>query len=240
MAELFGEAAHLWWSPVDAAPSAEWLKRCAELLDPAETERWQRYRFAKDRNLFVIAHATLRRVLGAEMDVAPELLRFRQGVHGRPELVGPGAGRGLRFNLSHTLGMVVIVVAQGIDCGVDVEDCAREVAIESLARRQFAACEAADVLARSGADQRHKFFEYWTLKESYIKAIGLGLAAPLDRFSFAIEAAISIRFEAPLRDDAAAWQFRLTKLNKNYQVAVALRRGTGQDRFLRIRQLTFD
>ena len=235
-----GAAVQLWWYAVEQTPDAALLARCASLLDEQEAARWQRFRRAEDRNLFVIAHAGLRRVLGRCLGLAPETLCFRDGAYGRPELTGPGAGRDLRFNLSHTAGMVVIVVVDAIACGVDVEDERREVAIDSLTRRCFAPCEAADIRARSGADQRRRFFEYWTLKESYIKAIGLGLATPLKKLSFVLGDPISIRFEAPLRDDPAAWQFRLTKLNKNFRVAVALQTGSGQDPFVTIRQLTLD
>ena len=92
---------------------------------------------------------------------------------------------GLRFNLSHTDGLVVCLVAVEREIGVDVEHTARagSVGIE-IAERFSSPSEVAELRSLPFADQRSRFFDYWTLKEAYIKARGLGLHLPLDQFSF--------------------------------------------------------
>ena len=76
--------------------------------------------------------------------------------------------------------------------------------LDDLPERHFAPDEVRDLRALPAADQARVFFDYWTLKEAYIKARGLGLALPLDQFAFALPPA---RRRPPLRagfdDDAA-------------------------------------
>jgi len=72
------------------------------------------------------------------------------------------------------------------DCeiGIDVENITRTVDTAELAPSVFAPAELADFREAGLEDQRERFFSYWTLKESYIKARGMGLSLPLDAFWF--------------------------------------------------------
>jgi 4'-phosphopantetheinyl transferase len=109
------------------------------------------------------------------------------------------------------------------DIGLDVEALSREPAIE-LARRFFSAREA-DQLARTPIDGRAtRFLEYWTLKEAYVKARGLGLSLPLDRFSVynTTHNTWGISFEAPLNDDPARWWLRSFRVGTTHQAALAI------------------
>lgn len=213
------------------------LARCAQLISADERARAERYLADKDRHLSLIAHAQLRRILSRYADVAPQDWRFVKGEKGRPELASGQTGRPLRFNLSHTQGLLAVVVSLGFDCGIDVEPLDRQVDIESLAKRQFAAAECADVMALQGTERQRRFFEYWTLKESYIKAIGQGLATPLKAFCLQLGEPIRIEFEASLSDDPSAWQFALARPFGSHQLALALRRGDATEQLLRISQV---
>ena len=70
------------------------------------------------------------------------------------------------------------------------------------------------------------FFDYWTLKEAYIKARGLGLALPLGQFTFirTPDAAPAIAFAPELHDDPASWQFAQFWPTRDHRMAVAVRR----------------
>jgi len=197
---------------------------CETLLAPEETERLQRLRVPSVRRELLASRALVRNVLSRYAGVTPADWRFVRGSHGRPEIAPVHGVTPLRFNLSHTRGMLVVAVAHGHDVGVDVESTTRDVGDARLAERFFAAREAADVVAREGDDRRERFFAYWTLKEAYIKARGLGLAIPLDQFWFDLEPGPPrIGLDPALADDPSWWRFDRWRQGPRHALALAVR-----------------
>ena len=78
-------------------------------------------------------------------------------------------------------------------------------------------------------EQLDRFFLYWTLKESYIKARGMGLVIPLSHFSFLFENAISIAFDPRLEDDPESWQFTALSYSRRHAVAASFRCKAGEE-----------
>jgi 4'-phosphopantetheinyl transferase len=201
-------------------------RRVTTWLAAGERERLERFRVEDARTQFAIAHVLLRGVLSRYADVAPADWAFAAGPHGRPEIAAPRQWVGrLRFNLSHTRGLVACGVTLGRDLGVDVERTDRVAHVESVARRFFAPSEAELVLAAAEVERRRRFFELWTLKEAYVKARGLGLALSLQSFAFRLDAAAPRLERTPADDDPAAWQFDLQHRETGHVVAVAARGG---------------
>jgi 4'-phosphopantetheinyl transferase len=201
------------------------------LLTTDEWQRAQRFYQVADRERFVIGRALARTMLSQYADVTPADWDFAIDDRGRPHLgVRPAGAPDLRFNLSHTPGLVACAVTVGREVGVDVEQIGRRLVHDTIPERFFSAREVADLRARPEAEQRPLFFDYWTLKESYIKARGLGLALPLGQFSFICAPGQSptIEFAPELHDDPASWQFAQFWPTAEHRMAVAVRR-SGQD-----------
>src|SRR5262249_53867928 len=133
---------------------------------------------------------------------------------------------GLSFNISHTHSLIVLGVTQGRELGIDVENVVDRAAPLDVAGRYFAPQEVAVLSAAPKQEQQHRFFEYWTFKESYIKARGMGLSLPLDKFSFHYphDRAVEIAIDAELADDAARWQFWQFRPTPEYLVALCAER----------------
>jgi 4'-phosphopantetheinyl transferase len=165
------QSVHLWYALSDEA-EAEAASR--QLLSDEELRRYDRLLLPEARHRFAVAHTLVRSVLSLYADVEPQAWRFSTGPHGKPEIAHPGGLPPLRFNLSHTAGLSACAVTLDRDIGVDVEMTGRRVARMEIARRFFAPQEAAAVEA-----EPERFFDYWTLKEAYIKATGRGLSMPL-------------------------------------------------------------
>jgi 4'-phosphopantetheinyl transferase len=192
------------------------------LLTADEVARLQRYVFERDREIFLATRVLVRTTLSRYRPIAPRDWRFVAGGHGRPELIGDHAD--LRFNLSNTHGLIACAVAHDTDVGVDVERIARAAPLD-VADRFFAPSEVAALRALAPQAQGRRFFDYWTLKESYIKARGLGLSLPLARFAFRFaDAGVpEIDIDPALGDEGSRWQFEQRLATSEHLVSVCVR-----------------
>lgn len=227
--------AHLWVArPADLEASAEALA----LMAPDESARQKRFIFPEHRHEFLATRVLVRRVLGRYLGVPPESLRFVQNEHGRPELDAPPSP--LRFNLSNTPGLVVCLVSAHHEVGVDTELRTRAPSILDIASTVFAEAELRELLALSGDARAERAVTLWTLKEAYIKARGMGLAIPLDHFSFQLSPGlpVGIAFDPRLDDDPTSWQFEQIRPTASHLVSVAIRRKNEADLRLVVRRVT--
>jgi 4'-phosphopantetheinyl transferase len=152
------------------------------IVTPDERARSARFVFDRDRDAFLAARAQLRVALAQVTGRSPRSFVFVIGPQGKPDLDRLVDGRRLAFNVSHVHALVTCAVAWERAIGVDVESFERDPPLE-VAERFFAAPEAAELRALPDAEQRAAFYEYWTLKESFIKAVGTGLSMPLHDFA---------------------------------------------------------
>lgn len=227
---------HLWQVNPDEITQPELLNKYKDLLSDDEQKKQQRYKFSHDRHDALITRAFVRDLLSYYADMAPSDWRFEKGEKDKPEILNPPLP--LRFNLSHTKGLIICAVTLEDDIGCDVEDTTRSNDVLAIANRYFSAIETNELFSLPTEQQRNRFFDYWTLKESYIKAWGLGLAIPLKDFSFSIsdthiekitpftiKNTISLNFAEHRVDNANKWRNWLLYPNGNEQhrIAIALR-----------------
>ncbi len=231
MSALGPNDVHLWLAFYGQAGDA--LDAMLPLLSEAELAQGERYRAADDRLRYLVTRALARTVLSRYADVAPSAWRFAANAHGRPEIAAHAAAAdGLRFNLSHTRGLIAMAVGRRRELGVDVECLnARQVSLR-LAQRFFSPDEASALsqACQGGmVDSQLRLMEYWTFKEAYIKARGQGLNFPLDRFSVVFPDAASARLEIDpaLEDDPARWYLAQYRPAPDYLLALCAERQGG-------------
>lgn len=214
----------------DAPALGERLASYETLLTPDELRRAERFFRQAARERFVIGRALARTMLSRLAPVSPRDWDIRLDGYGRPELASRPAGTpDLRFNLTHTDGLVACAVAVGREVGLDAEAVDRRLVHDGIPERFFSPREVADLRALPREEQDLAFFDYWTLKEAYIKARGLGLALPLRHFSFVRRPGQppSIEFAPELPDDPSSWQFAQFWPTPRHRMAVAIRRRGG-------------
>lgn len=205
---------HVHVTTVEEARQTGALGRYLAQLTDEERARHARMRADPRGDEFLVGRALLRHAL-ARHGVAGA---FIVGAHGRLEM----AGAGVSFNLSHAGGLVVCAVADSL-VGIDVEKMDEGRTEPAVWESHFAPPEVAALTALPEEQRCDRFFQYWTLKEAYIKARGLGLAIPLRDFWFLIEGeTIRIAFAPSLQDDPARWQFAQRRLGADHMLAVAL------------------
>jgi len=216
------------------------LSRLRELLSDAERLQQQRFYFADDRKRYLVTRALVRTVLSQYVAVAPADWVFSANQYGRPEIANPnGEGGGLSFNLSHSRGLIALGVTQRRELGVDCENVlVRQVSI-GIADRFFAPTEVAELAGVQEDQRQDRFFEYWTFKESYIKARGMGLSIPLDQFSFEYphERGVRITIQPELADDAGRWCFWQFRPTPEHLLAICAERLEGAPPTLTIRKV---
>lgn len=217
----------LWFTFYDDIRDQRLLAEYARLMTEEETAQQQRFYFDKDRHRYLVTRAMVRAVLSRYAPIESAAWRFSKGSHGRPAIENDHpAARGLNFNLSHTDGLIMLGVTRGQELGVDTENLQRRRVCIDVAERFFSADEVAELHATAAAAQHERFFHYWTLKESYIKARGLGLSIPLDQFGFHFpsRAEVDIRMDATLGDSAARWRFWQLRPAPHYIAALCVER----------------
>lgn len=223
--KLQGNEIHLHFSWPDQITDDGLLHRYRSLLAEDELVQMERFYFARHRHQYLITRALIRTSLSCYHQVDPSEWQFAKNGYGKPEISHPDKPRPVRFNISHADGLIMCGMVWDVDIGVDVEDRQRSTraALDSLSS-YFSKPEIHNLQSLPSDRQNSRFFDYWTLKESYIKARGKGLSIPLDKFSFHFrENALSeFRVHADLNDDPGNWQFWRTPVSDRYQVAVAV------------------
>jgi 4'-phosphopantetheinyl transferase len=190
----------VWLAGLD--PGVAVVDGLVAVLSADERERAARFHFRRDAMRWIVARATLREILGACLQLEPAAVAFTYGKKGKPALTGSPAPADLEFSVSHSSDLAAYAVTAGAPVGVDVERLRAVDQMETIAERTFSRRECAVLRGLPGALRPTGFFNCWTRKEAYIKALGEGLSYPLDRFS------VSLAPDAPARlesvDDAPA------------------------------------
>jgi 4'-phosphopantetheinyl transferase len=176
--QLKGGEVHLWVVQLEA--SEKNLARAMALLAGDEVERAERFRFERHRRAYVLGRAALRVLLGSYLGLEPAAIAFTYGPQGKPALAD--AACSVRFNASNSGQLAAFVFTDACEIGVDLEQHRALHDLEGIARRFFSPDEAAELLGLPAADRAAAFFNCWTRKEAYIKAMGGGLSIPLDSF----------------------------------------------------------
>lgn len=203
------------------------LSICWSVLNTEERLRHGKFRFRRDRFQYLMTRGMVRWVLSQHLRVPPKDLEFSNNIWGKPEILRP-YGNPLRFNATNTRGMVACVVALDHSVGVDVEDTTRLGMIVDIAKRFFSRSEVAELLALPAEVQRERFFDYWTLKEAYIKGRGMGLSLPLHKFSIVHDPmSAPIVVAQPDIDDGKRWQLHLSSPTPQHRLAAAVCVGDG-------------
>jgi 4'-phosphopantetheinyl transferase len=220
---MAGDRIELYIGLIEAIGTEEILEACRALLSPEEHHRAGRFVQERHRRPYIFAHGLLRFALSNwEPAVAPADWSFVADRHGRPFVAGPIVAKPIHFSLSHTEGCVACVISRVEAVGVDVERVEQRDSLWATAQHVFAAEEIATMRGLPPGAFIERFFDYWTLKEAYLKARGLGLRLPLDQFAMELSGAtIAINFTGEIDDDAQRWYFTSCAPSAQHRLAIA-------------------
>ena len=157
---------------------AEAADASAAVLSYDERQRAGRFAGDRERRRFTVARARLRELLGARLALAPDAIELEYAAGGKPRL-HPRFGSDLRFNVSHHQDVAAFAFANGREVGIDVEGVRRLADADAIAALAFSPREHRTYLALPPEQKPLAFFNCWTRKEAFVKALGEGLRHPL-------------------------------------------------------------
>jgi 4'-phosphopantetheinyl transferase len=146
------------------------------VLDSHEKMRAEKFKTPQLQQRYVAAHGRLRHTLAQYLSVSPESIRIENAAQGKPHLVDYPE---LAFNLSHTGDSLLIAVAKNCQLGVDIEQCKPRDNLAAFVQKCFSVEEATYWHQLPEAEQNCQFYQFWTRKEAFVKATGLGIALGL-------------------------------------------------------------
>ena len=170
---LSKDVVHIWRADLNLPESQ--IRSLAKTLAPDEHNRANRFYFERDRKHFIAGRGILRSILGRYLNLEPAQLEFSYGSRGKPALANLGMGETLSFNLSHSHELAIYAIAHTSLVGIDLEHIRPMDKVEQLVKRFFSAREYAVICSLSDDQKQEAFFQAWTCKEAYLKAIGDGL-----------------------------------------------------------------
>lgn len=165
---------HLWRASL--ALDSTLYHQLVSTLTPDERQRAERFYRQEHQSRFVACRAFLRAILGHYLDRAPEQIQFCYGSHGKPAIEQSINSLGLEFNLSHSENIALYAIALHHRTGIDLEAIRPVSDLEQLSKRFFAPQEHLAIQSLPVDERLHGFFQYWTLKEAVLKAVGDGLS----------------------------------------------------------------
>lgn len=240
-----GHDIDIWLTYYDEVAEGSQLAGLRSFLSEDEVARESRFYFAEDRKRYVVTRAMVRMVLSRYARIDPRRWVFSKNDYGRPAIADAMAdadadARGLCFNLSHTRGLIALAVTRGRELGIDVENVATRAVSLDVAEHFFSRTEVAELSCVAPERQQDRFFEYWTLKESYIKARGIGLSLPLDGFSFDFpqQAGVRIRITPELQDRDDRWSFWQYRPSPDHLMAICAERSADDAPAILMRKFT--
>jgi|SRR5579863_336323 len=175
------DLADVWTVVLDRpSPERDVFRQC---LSSDELQRAIRFRFAHDRNHFIVARAALRTILAFYSGVRKDQIAFEYGPFGKPTLASNSAsGIELQFNVSHSHGIALVAVSRSCPLGIDIERDSPTCSLESIAKAAFSPEEAKSLAAA----RPRALLQHWTCKEAYVKAQGVGLSRDPGQFQIVI------------------------------------------------------
>ncbi len=211
---------HIWQISLDQKDKS--VNKLLGLLDVKEKSKAVKFKFEKDLRTYIVSHGAMREILSLYLETRLRNIEFETNSYGKPFL--RGGKKDICFNLSHSHELALLAITKSRRIGVDIEFIRPEFAAEAIAEHIFSPLEIEVLRNLPKALQTRAFFDCWTRKEAFIKAVGKGLSYPLKDFSVAFSP-----FEKPglvAHENTAVtienWQIIELEIGGNYAAAMAI------------------
>lgn len=180
-------------------------------VDEEKKIKISKFVYKEDAYRTLIGDVLIRSMVCEKLKMSNKQISFYINEYGKPFINNTTR---VHFNVSHAGEWVLCVLSNG-EIGIDIE---RIQPIDlDIAKYYFSEVEYMDLQKKDGVDKIYYFFDLWTLKESYIKARGMGLSIPLKDFCIRV-ANDGITLSG--KEINKNWFFKQYEFDQPYKVSV--------------------
>ncbi len=189
------------------------LNELCLLVDEEKKDKIKKFVNKKDKIRSLVAEILIRTIIIENLKINNKYIKFNKNKQGKPYLKNH---LNFNFNISHS-GEYVLCGIDNKDIGVDVEEI-KNINIIEIAQNYFTTKEFEYIVSCDVEFQLNRFYEIWTLKESYIKCYGQGLSIPLTSFSIEVDQCKNIKVVR--NNEYEEHAFKLFDIVQGYKIAV--------------------
>ena len=193
---------HIWTISLDT--SKDQIERLRSVLSPAERKKALYYKFESVQYGYIVTQAVLRMLLSAYLEIKPADIKI--GVHkkGKPFLINDAS---VFYNISNSHDLCVYAFSRDAEVGIDIEKIRDLPDIDQLIEKKLTSREK-KYFQKDPDNRLTRFFQFWTFKESYLKAIGEGMRLTPENLEFSLEDETIRLRSVKYGFDAVDWQFK--------------------------------
>lgn len=222
------ETAHIWRVPLDASLTGTLVSRCRKLLAPEEIERAQAFQSPAKGNQFILYRGALRILLSRYTRYGAGRIRYTYGPHGKPGLSHPRlfpSGTDLEFSVSNAGDFALIGITRDQHFGIDIEEIRPIADANDQVSRFFSTNEQKELAALPSAHRLHGFFNAWSRKKAFVRALGEGFAQTMPRTEVTLKPGTPPRLKrhALLPGDESRWMMFAFEPAPGYTAAIAIK-----------------
>lgn len=205
----------IWSISLDA--DEKFRNACKNALDEKGRKRIDYFKFKQVQESYIISQGGLRLLLSHYLGIPPKEIQIGKLSKGKPYSID---NPNLCFNMSNSGRKVVYAFSMDEDVGIDLEKIRELPDLDELIEKNYIPSER-DYINKLPEQRQYRFFQFWTIKEAYLKAIGVGMRIPPDNIAFSIqngEYKLQSIHGVPLGFEQSDWIFNPFTLENNKYV----------------------
>jgi len=211
---LSGNDVHIWFARLDQPLIC--VEKFAQILSTEELAKASNFHFVRDKDRFIVSHGLLRTILANYINIEPKQLSFSYTINGKPYLTTKfSTDDDLIFNMSHSYNVALYTIVLNRRIGVDLEFIRDIKNIDQITEFFFSKSDKMMINMLPEKQKKEAFFNIWTRKEAYIKAIGGSLLTDLDK-------PIGLLHAEEKRHNTSDWFFQTLSPVSDYIATVAV------------------
>ncbi len=211
----------IWSLDLDAKDDVR--SACLSALTDNEHKHIGYYKFKRVQENFIISQGGLRLLLSNYLNIPAKEVKLGKHKKGKPYSLDQPK---LHFNMSNSGKKVVYAFSMDEELGIDLEQLRELHDLNELIRKNYTKKEQ-DYINKRADLVNFRFFKFWTIKEAYLKAIGVGMRIPPEQLEFTVlngDYQLQSIQGVPIDLDQDTWSFKhFTLENDSYVGTLAIK-----------------